>query len=243
MTGNIRNESIHLIQRFLASYNNIDDKLRQEFKVPNYITFSELMITYGERFPTRAKDIPFIKTCAKLRNILVHDQKAPYHYPAIPSAWMVEKFDTIANSIQNPKRVLPAYKCNVSKLQIDQKLTNVLELIRNKGYSQFPVYDGNQLRGLLTENGITRWLAEYVRKESIFDFEDIIVKEAFSKEEDRVDYEFVNSETLIDDVFYKFSANPNLEAVFISPGGNTTEDPLGIITRWNIFQERNVNSY
>jgi predicted transcriptional regulator len=220
----------------------MDYTLREVFKAADYIPFGELISKFNDRFPTRAKDVSFLRTCAKLRNLLIHDQKTPYLYPAIPSAWMVERFDAITHSMQNPRRVLPIFKCDVYKLQLNQKLISVLDTIRDKGYSQFPVYEGIEFRGLLTENGITRWLAEYVRKESIFDFDDILVEHAFRNEENRVDYDFIDGETLIDDVFTKFAENPYLEATLISTNACRTDEPIGIITRWNIFQEQSSYS-
>jgi predicted transcriptional regulator len=59
-------------------------------------------------------------------------------------------------------------------------------LIKKHDYSQFPIYDEDEFVGLLTENGITRWLAKHVTQVlSLVDFEEIPVSALLQEEEMR----------------------------------------------------------
>jgi len=62
-------------------------------------------------------------------------------------------------------QVIPIFQKKGEVLGLSDSLSTVLRVIEKRYYSQFPVYDGNNFKGLLTENGITRWLAHHVSNE------------------------------------------------------------------------------
>jgi predicted transcriptional regulator len=122
---------------------------------------------------------------------------------------------------------------------VDDSLASVLQLVAKCEYSQFPVYQAGKFKGLVTGNGITRWLAQYSLSESLIDFSDISVGEVLSKEEVRENCIFVKRSALVDDVYAEFTRKPMLEAAIITQHGKEDETPKGIVTRWNVIEGKN----
>lgn len=236
MSKQNRDQNVHNIERFLSAYNCIDQSLRNRFKQSSRVGFSDLIRNYLSCYPTRSSDANLLRISSRLRNILTHDQTGPYHYPATPAPWIVDQLETFAESFKTPKCVIPAFQANVCTLSIEDSLSHAFEMIRSHNFSQLPVYSEKRFRGLLTENGITRWLAHTEKQETIFDFEEITVRAALREEENRNNCEFLNREALIDDAMVRFRANTTLEAIIITHHGKKTESPLGIITRWNVLE-------
>ena len=115
-------------------------------------------------------------------------------------------------------------------------MATVLKTIKHRDYSQFPVYEDGRFRGLLTENGITRWLAHHVMtKLSLVELEDVPVKDVLESEERRRNYHFMPRDTRVDDVVAQFASGELLEAVLITATGKPSETLLGIATRWDIL--------
>ena len=114
----------------------------------------------------------------------------------------------------------------------------VLRIISQRDYSQFPVFDGQEFRGLLTENGITRWLAQHVVRElSLIDLEDVLVSKLIQAEEQRPNWIFVSRNLSVDEAKLLFNEKKRLEAILITQNGNRTERLLGLITRWDVSTE------
>jgi hypothetical protein len=99
------------------------------------------------------------------------------------------------------------------------------------------VYEDNRFHGLLTENGITRWLARHVAtKLSLVELEEELVAQVLQNEEERKNYCFVAPNMRVDDVCSLFASNSLLEAVLITASGKESEALQGIVTRWDIIQ-------
>lgn len=233
-----RNVDVHTIERFITTYNRIDGHLRTLLKLGSDASFSEVLRGFATRYPARAGDAGFLRVVGDIRNVISHDRTRHYQHPAIPAEWLVVRLEELLKEIEKPPRVIPAFQCQVETLKIDDSISQALDLVRKHGFSQFPVYSGTRFRGLLTENGITRWLAQYNERETILDLADIPVRDALKEEESRVDCIFVERETLIEDVLNEFAQLTTLEAAIITHSGKKTEHPLGIVTRWNVFEHR-----
>ena len=114
-------------------------------------------------------------------------------------------------------------------------LVSVLDLVRKNDFSQFPVYRSDRFIGLITENGITRWMAHHVHSvDSIVDLNDVTVSVVVKEEETSSNVSFIERATAVDAALRLFADNPLLEAALITHAGRKTELPLGIITRWDV---------
>jgi predicted transcriptional regulator len=183
------------------------------------------------------RDADLLKTIADVRNAIVHDKVEPYRYVAVPTPEIVEGLRTCPNRLLNPARAIPKFQRVVETISIPDTLVQVLRIIKKRDYSQFPVYDGQRFRGLLTENGITRWLAHHVATSlSLVELEDAHVGQVLENEGKIKNYHFTARDTRVDDLIGQFALHELLEVVLITADGKESQSLLGIVTRWDIIQ-------
>lgn len=226
-----------LIDRFIASYNTIDDHLRLVVR-NKQLTFKGLIRHCESLGLLQNDEAGALSKFADLRNVLVHESLSARQYPAVPTAPTVEEFERLRESLVKPDRVMPKYRKTVEVISIDDNLSSVLRTISQRDYSQFPVYEKQVFKGLLTENGITRWLAHHVNHGSLRpDFDEACVRHALKEEEyKRMNFRFISRETTITQLKLLFGKHELLEAALITQHGKNSEMLLGIVTRWDIVQ-------
>lgn len=230
-------EQADLWERFQAAYNTIDRSLRKLLNAESTQSFVSLVRSY-ENVCRLGSDGDFLRMVADLRNVLIHQKTKPHLQLAIPTRPIVERLETICQKLVDPMRVLPRFKKRVETIEPSVSLGAVLRAVAEKDYSQFPVYETDRFLGLLTENGITRWLAHHVAKElSLVDLDEVPVTQVLSEEEKRPNWLFVSRDRTIDEVKAFFREKELLEAILITHNGKSTEQPMGIITRWDILHE------
>jgi len=228
-------EQLDLIQHFEADYNSIDQFLRKSLDSNRQASFSYLVSEYSRRH-SGWRDADLLRMTADVRNAIVHGKTEPYRYVAVPTPAVVLKLRTCKERLINPSRVFPTFQHKVETILLQDSLSHVLKIIAQRDYSQFPVYEAEQFQGLLTENGITRWLAHHVTNHfSLVELDEVPVKQVLRNEEKRKTYHFVSRDTHVDDLRGLFSSHEMLEAVFITAHGKESEGLLGIATRWDML--------
>lgn len=228
-------DQLDLIQQFEADYNAIDHYLRKASGSDRHVSFVHLINEYSRRH-LGWRDADMLKTIAEVRNAIVHGKTEAYRYVAVPTPAIAQNLSACRDRLLTPVLVIPKFQRKVEKVSIDGSLGNVLKIIAKRDYSQFPAYEGDRFRGLLTENGITRWLAHHVDTSlSLVDLDDVPVKKVLSNEDHRKNYRFVARSVRVDDVSSLFSMHAMMEAVLITATGNESEALLGIATRWDMI--------
>jgi predicted transcriptional regulator len=227
------NDERELIERFITAYNAIDHELRHRVGSDTYDTFSQVVDKYAARNPAWSYG-RILKRYGDLRNVLSHGPTRPDERLAIPTLQVVEAIQKIRDSFS--LRVIPEFKREVTVVHPDTSLANVFGLVKQHQYSQFPVQHADgQIQGLLTANGITRWLARHtVAEMSLVEFADVTVAAVLDEEETSHNYRLVSRTMLVDEVFSLFARESLLEAVLITHSGKANETPLGIVTRWDL---------
>jgi predicted transcriptional regulator len=231
-----------LWERFKAAYNTIDHLIR---KHPGESTgkpesFNSALSNYDRKYRLGGSNVDYLRMANGLRSVLVHEQTTPYLPVGVPTLPVVERLESIRDQMTNPPRVYPKFKKQVTTISPNDSLVAVLKIVLQKDYSQFPVYDSQHFKGLLTENGITRFLAEYVVREppiGLIELEDHVVSKVLPAEEERPNWKFVSRNLRIDEAKVMFGEEKLLEAILITAHGKQTEKPIGIITRWDISSE------
>jgi predicted transcriptional regulator len=232
-------EQRDLIDRFIAAYNVIDHHLRTITRSDNKVTFSELISKYKSQKQSWRDDY-FLRMMGDLRNAIVHGNEKKGEYLSVPIPSIVENIERIRDDFKKPEKVFPKFKRDVLKFRIDNSIIDVLKEIKNKNYSQFPILDGEIFKGLLTENGIVRWLAFHgVGKLSLIELEDIFLGDVLGSEEEKENHLFISRESTLLDAESLFVRKPNLEALLITENGKSVESLMGIITRWDIINNWN----
>ncbi len=210
-------EELNRLDRFIAAYNAIDQYLRKRTQEKKETPFGTLLKRYEETKPSWS-DGDQLRKYADLRNVLIHSRTKPGEVLAIPTTVIVEDIEGILARLKKKISLTELGASGVISLKTKSKLPEVLNLIRENDFSQFPVYDEDgTFCGLLTENGLTRWLAnENHQRLEMIDLNDWDVASLLDNEEERTNCTFLSRNTEFDTVIDQFRKNIFLEAVIIT---------------------------
>lgn len=224
----------NLTERFLAAFNKIDASMRKRTKCEiGKFEFGAVLKRFEES--TYFKEGDFIQVVGRLRNVLIHEKTHPTAELATPAESVVTRMERIAQELEAPEKLETRFaKGDVVCLNPQQAMSDVLAIIIENQYSQFPVVDDGKIIGLLTENGITRWLAKAVSNESLIEFSEVKVATILAHEEVRDNMMILSRYSLLDDVRKIFHDRRMLEAVIVNQAGKNDQKPLGIITRSDV---------
>ena len=221
------------VDRFEAAYNRIDHELTDLTSSGGDRRkhgFAAKVRIAANRRKRLAKFSDFLLEIGELRNALVHGRLGDETYLAVPSEATVLELERIEKSAFSPERVLPRFERKVVKLQAGQPLADAWRLVREDGFSRYPVYEQNRFVGLLTSNGFARWCARQLKGTKIdVDTADARVGDVVAFDHRREAVEFVSREALIDDVEQMFRETRPLEAVLITEHGRPDQSPIGMI--------------
>jgi predicted transcriptional regulator len=222
--------------RFLAAFNRIDELMRKRCQIPlGKGEFSAVLSEFEKR--TYFTDRDFLLLANRLRNVIVHDKRDPVEELATPALRVVERMERISKELEAPEKVERRFvKDEVATVSFDQTLKGVLKMISENQFSQFPVIHEGKIVALLTENGITRWLSSAVAMESMIEFADVTVATVLGHEEKRENMILISRLRELNEVRLQFSKNSFLEAAIITQAGKPDQNPLGIITRWDLIE-------
>ncbi|WP_148629483.1 CBS domain-containing protein [Bacillus sp. E214] len=228
-------------ERFEIAYNIIDKKLR-ELKEVSYSRRREPFTSL-----LNSIDIPIINnykeeliSFAQLRNTIIHNKLEKDYYIAEPHNETVERIEFIAKQILVPKKAIEIAARKPVTFNKDDNIDELLDMMKTNDYSCFPIYDSKGFVGLVTSNGLSRWLADNVVKEGII-FSDYKIQHL-------LEYEYENNVIFLserDDVFQVkemfetqlSKVQPRLEAILISNSKKKHKDALlGIITPWDLIK-------
>lgn len=228
----------HRIRIFIARFNSIHSFLAKRYVEPKkWIDFSSLIAKYHQDHKGWGDDYYDLKAFAALRNVISHQEREPDKHLFVPSAEAVARIEQILTKLQDPEKLIPRFGVNVVTVRMEDPVCDALRIIFRASFSQLPVYGAKTFRGLLTENGITRWLAHRATNaRTDVDLGAVIVADMFSEEENRANYDFVDCETHVSDLIQQFAENPGLEAALITKRGKRDEPLLGIATQWDILE-------
>jgi len=220
------------IKRFETAYNRIDHALADMIgkNTDRRKTFAAKVRIVASRQRRMGKYADFLSEIGDLRNALVHNRTDEDHYIAVPSEETVLELERIEKELFSPERVAPRFERNVTTFAPDQTLAEVLDLLRDDGYSRYPVYSKAGFVGLLTSNGIARWAASNVKNDRLdINLDHVQLSDVLELDHRRDRVAFVSRDALIDDVDDMFTQEKQLEAVLITPSGKPHEKPIGMI--------------
>lgn len=220
------------VKRFLQAFNRIEKLLQRKLNQESENTsFRALVDMMEDKNLITRENARFLQRCRELRNNLVHNNINGYM--SIPHEDVVITIEEVHHALENPPLVINYFQKEVECISDDEMLYTVLQVVHECAYSQFPVYDSSDtFVGLLTENGITRWLANHVhiKKIELADLEET-VRDALAVQEDFTNYAFVPREMTITEALNVYAVNPQLEALLITEHGKAQQSLLGIMTR------------
>lgn len=222
----------NLSERFEVAFNQIHSWLRKNIKGTHSDKFSDLLKSGFPQHSLIRKNYHDLKMFARLRNSIVHEKVDQGFYIAEPHEKVVQQIENIASLVYQPKYALLIGSKPVVYYQEDDRLIEVLNVIKTKPYSIFPIYNENGYKWLLSAECIIQWLAQNPSDAKLH-MELIEIKNLFEFSKKR-SVEFIGKETDMfeaEEIFEHYHQNNRrLEAVIITASGKKTEKPLAIIT-------------
>jgi hypothetical protein len=220
------------VQRFETSYNRIDHALAEiaDDRAGHRKTFAARVRIAANRVRRLARDADFLLEVGELRNALVHNRLGDGVYIAVPNEQTVLQLEAIERSLLSPQKVIPTFQRAVKTLDGGATLSDVWRLMRQAGFSHYPVYERGTFLGLLTSNGLARWTASRTQDGVLHvDGRKVAVRDILPADHRRDCAAFVRADSAVDDLPAMFQDNPRLEAVIITPRGTPNEAPLGVV--------------
>jgi len=223
--------------KFIGIVNEINQFLIDKYNLHSNSTFGAA-IEHVKNVDRLVKyEYDFLDLVKDLRNVIVHKsyQEGPV---AVPRKDVVDRLEVILKKLKYPTFIASEFKSNVISFNDKDTLDMVLDEVSANDYTQFPIFSDSGLVGLLTENGITKWLASK-KNDGIIEFNDIKIKEILSIDENSESYRVLeHNKTVYDviDVFNKRSITYGSLTILIAKAFeiNKSEDIAGIITHWDI---------
>lgn len=106
-----------------------------------------------------------------MRNLLTHQTTTAIPEIAEPSPYLIQTLKRIITQYKSPMTIIQYLKSQqegpLITFRVEDSLLEVLAMIKEKHYSQFPVFNKREYVGLISENGITNWLATMANDEQL----------------------------------------------------------------------------
>lgn len=219
--------------RFVVAFNKIEKYFDKEIDENKYVPFYRAVQRLRHTNPTVQRYQDDLLEYSELRNAIIHERTEAHFAIAEPHDQVVDQIEKIAQELTAPKLVIPTFSKDLQTVDGKDQLRNVFQLIKDTDYSQFPVYRNQQFVGLLTDKGITHWLARHFEQSqtSLFNTEvlALIRNDNWSR-----NYLFIDRNMTIyeaEEIFLKqLKQQKRLDALLITENGKQTEKLLGMIT-------------
>jgi CBS domain-containing protein len=131
--------------------------------------------------------------------------------------------------------VIPLFQFDVIGRRSEDKLDGILKVMKEKSFSQFPVFDDNgKVIEIINTNTITRWLGKNIVNNEIIT-ENPKICQLFDDIEFSKNYLFIKRDLDIYSAYNLFvkhieQHSRNLDVLFITATGRENEKLLGLIT-------------
>lgn len=215
----------------------LSDLIQKEYR-SNHLPFYEKIEKASRESAIIRKYATPLRTFGDLRNLLAHNNNEDI---ATPTDQTVKEIKYIYHLLTNPPTAYHIAHKEVKKFDINDSLTEVLEVIQKERYAQYPIYDQGEFEGLLTESGIAYWLSTQLSQQSI-SLQRTTIEDVLVNDKKRSNYKFIPSTMDIYEIENKL-ADIHTEALFVTDSGNPNQKIHGIITRWDVIQQREEENY
>jgi predicted transcriptional regulator len=224
-------------ERFEIAFNQIHLKLKELLQGAETDSFVYLLNKAREKHAAIRYHYDALRQYAKLRNAMVHEKVKEAFYIADPHEDIVYEIERISRVLWEPPSALSIASTEVKCFKPTTPLKEILEAIEHYGYAQFPIYEQDQFIGLLTEGGLAKWFSHSINQHSI-SIEHVTVKDILKIDKLR-HVKFLSQTSSLFDVeeVYEssFDRNKKLAAVILTQDGSRNQEPIGIITSWDLI--------
>ena len=228
------------VQNFLNLFNELHQVIAARLRDDSEKNFGNLLkkahrdrvITHYERQLNFYKDV---------RNLLTHDRLPSQKNILLPSDELLQDLISVKNTIEHPKKIGELFRTDVQAFNTNDTLGKILPNIRKNKISQFPLFAGKRLVGIITENGITNYLARH-SEQDLSAIKEIPAVDIIASDERRKNYAVVaenKSIYEIEELFYhQIASGHGSFILLIAKNGKknkpTPKDLIGVITPWDM---------
>jgi len=204
--------------------------------------FSDILIKAKALNPLIEYKEGIIHDLYGLRNVLSHGDRDKYIAEINQIA--IDELEKIIKLIEKPPLVRDIFKTDVYTVTLDDTTSSVIFKMKKKLYTHIPVYDDIKCVGVLSESSVFEWLVDNISSGTA-KFEKIRLSNFDRKylHPRTSQYKFIKASTSIFDAYKMFqvavSGGKRLGAVFITESGVDNEQPIGIITAWDLPKVKN----
>lgn len=219
--------------RFLVAFARAEEALEDLLGTGSGNSFRWLVRQAAKRDPLVRSVEDDLMELSELRNAIVHDRGGGY-VVAEPHQQTVTRLERIVELIVDPPRIDEVMSRPVKTCRPEEPIAEAARRMVDDEFSRLPVYaeDGAFL-GLLTANAIARWVATRLAG-AVDSLREEPVAAVLEYGEAGQRFEVVDRRALVTDVVAMFVDAPRegrrVEAVLVTPTGEATERPMGIVT-------------
>lgn len=221
--------------RFLNAFINIEMQLKEILKV-NHLPFGQLVSRAAKQSDVIAYYEFDLIEYSQLRNAITHNRIGSNdEVIAEPHIEVVEAIETIAKTLNKPRKVLDVFSKDVVYVDIDEDLKSVINKKYQSHYSMIPVYRKKQYVGIIHDTMIARWVEEKIDD---LNLEALSVSDLlkYKSVKDRV--VFVDQNCSVFEALAIFTKRVNdghhITAIIMTPNGQMNQLPIQILTMADI---------
>ncbi|MCC5889779.1 MAG: CBS domain-containing protein [Alkalibacterium sp.] len=227
-------------RRFMHAFNELQKVIAEKVGRAPDTHFGELLgVARKEKDKVIETYLTQIDFYRELRNILAHHTMEGGEVAAYPSDALIREVESVTEKIKYNKKVRDLFLKRVRTFDVTDPLKKVLAIVNRVRYTQFPVFDGNELVGMLSSIGVTKFFAKAMSSESL-SISAATVRDILEVESDQDFYAVIPSDKSIFDIeelFLKKMKEGHIAyTLLITETGEVDgrDDLIGIITPWDI---------
>ena len=218
-------------QRFLDAYAAIERAMNEMAGSTRYVSFSQLLSRCVSSSRIIRSNLENLREYNELRNAIVHQRGEEMEIIAQPSDSVVAEIERIAVLLQNNRTLMDYASSPVKTGTSDWPIEKAFELMETLQSGKLPIYDSGHYTGILTMHAIAKWSFDNSSM-------DIKVRDAIDKSESLNRVVFLSRNTPVKEAVHTFEkafeSGKNLLAIIVSEHGRQDEQPLGILTLYDL---------
>ncbi len=220
------------VERFIATYNEIDHILRLMLHEEVWVSYHEL-VERASHFNRVVREYEEnLKLIGNLRNVVVH--RSTNQIIAEPAPFIVNLAAKIKEMLVTPPKVIPKFQKAVFVAESSNSIEKVAKMMKENDFTRVPVYDGNKFLFLSTAGAIVRFIADNIHA----NLAEVPISEVVSFMEHKDNFQFVSKDTdifKVAEIFEIYHKNgKRMDAVLITETGSKSEKPIGILTLFDV---------
>jgi predicted transcriptional regulator len=217
---------------YIELFNQLEQYFRKETKSDYNISFLEMMNKMRNQYLIR-QYYDELKEHAQLRNVISHKRGTEYF--ATPSELALVSIKKIKEVIMKPKKLYFLIKSKPATFEKWSKLVDILNIIKETGFSQFPIYNQGEYIGLLTTNTISLWVSNSITQngEIIEDIKEVTAGDILRFNEKFDEAYFISKYITVNEFLDLMFQTSQINTWIMTEDGEKNQKPLKVITPYD----------